>query len=248
MNRVTYYRNDIMKLIPKNIGTFSPWEMSQGNRRKNYENRRVRTIPLSLQHDVHDELDMMCRKMKSQLNKLSIRNFQKLLPSFITMDMNQDNAKPIIQILFEKALEETCYIPMYADLCKHLSETFSFFQKMIICFCQNSFETEENKRKMIGNIQFISELYRVNLISSDILMFCLSALLEEKNEKNIETACVLMLRSGFELYKTHPDQIKMFMEKLEAYRETCSVRICFKILDVTETRDNGWVSLKTSGK
>ena len=104
--------------------------------------------------------------------------------------------------------------------------------------------------KTLGNVRFIGELFKVNLISAKIVLECINGLLDlfesEHNEDKLEGACLLLLTGGstFERINIKPVTSKIF-ERLETLmKSSISSRIKFKIVDLTEFRANNWENIQ----
>mmetsp|Transcript_3337 Transcript_3337/g.3890 ORF Transcript_3337/g.3890 Transcript_3337/m.3890 type:complete len:969 (-) Transcript_3337:107-3013(-) len=164
------------------------------------------------------------------------------------------------------------------------------FKKMLLTECQKEFEqdtetkiakaiegitSEEDitnakflvKKRYLGHMRFIGELYKGDLISIKIMLMCLPALLENEeasgnddvDEEKIECFAKLMQVIGYSL--EHQSLALKGTGKTDAYENlsTCwrtvetmagknkeggpkvSNRIKFMLQDLIEMRDNGWV-------
>lgn len=95
--------------------------------------RRRWVPPSSLrQHDVPDgdaKHDVIFRKVRGILNKLTPEKFHKLSDDLLGLELDSDKVlKGVILLIFEKALDEPKYSSMYAQLCKRLSEEAPNFE------------------------------------------------------------------------------------------------------------------------
>ena len=111
--------------------------------------------------------------------------------------------------MFEKALAEPNFAPLYAQFCHAITpllaeyeidnngqaETQSF-KRLILNQCQAEFEKENKgepdageKKRMLGTIRFIGELFVRRMLSSSIMKYCIDILFgegEKPVEENIE--------------------------------------------------------------
>lgn len=113
------------------------------------------------------------------------------------------------------------------------------------------------KRHMIGNIRFIGELFKADMVGSNILRHCIEHLMPDGSaeETNMENLCKLFETAGkkweeamskekktkkstAENRKKLADTFEM-MDKIAA-RKGISARIKFAILDVLELRSRRW--------
>uniref|UniRef100_A0A8C7GFE0 Eukaryotic translation initiation factor 4 gamma 2 n=1 Tax=Oncorhynchus kisutch TaxID=8019 RepID=A0A8C7GFE0_ONCKI len=110
------------------------------------------------------------------------------------------------------------------------------------------------KIKMLGNIKFISELGKLDLIHESILHKCIKTLLEKKKRvqlkdmgEDLECLCQIMRTVGprldHEKAKSLMDQYFGRMLSLMNNKEL-PARIRFLLQDMVELRDNNWVPRK----
>jgi translation initiation factor 4G len=102
------------------------------------------------------------------------------------------------------------------------------------------------KRRSLGNIRFIGELFKLNMLTEGIMNDCIERLLkEESNKINIECLCRLLTTIGKEVDKPNNSaKMKVYFEKLTGIAEkkdcaTAGTR--FIILDLIDLRGNKWV-------
>ncbi|OMJ80492.1 hypothetical protein SteCoe_19241 [Stentor coeruleus] len=145
----------------------------------------------------------------------------------------------------------------------------NYFKYELLYMCEETFKKnpEENdlatltehkkqevldklKKKTLGNVRFIGELYNVNLITANIILECITGLLDlfEKdiNEDKLEGACVLLLTGAGSLerpkLKSATDTIYLRLKRiLENFNISTKNR--FKIIDLQEYRESGWKTL-----
>ena len=73
------------------------------------------------------------------------------------------------------------------------------------------------KRRSLGNIRFIGELFKLNMLTEGIMNDCIERLLkQESDEENIECLCRLLTTIGKEVDKpNNAAKMKAYFEKLE---------------------------------
>ncbi|KZS12035.1 Eukaryotic translation initiation factor 4G-like protein [Daphnia magna] len=114
---------------------------------------------------------------------------------------------------------------------------------------------DKNRRTSHGNIIFIGELFKVNVISSNVMHQCIRKLLSHKeDEDSIECLCKLLTTVGKQLESsTLPDNgvrpnftnaqiMTSYIQTLQtiAGERKVSSRIRFMIQDVVDLRKTGW--------
>jgi translation initiation factor 4G len=102
------------------------------------------------------------------------------------------------------------------------------------------------KRRSLGNIRFIGELFKLNMLTEGIMHDCIERLLkQESDEENIECLCRLLTTIGKEVDKANnAAKMKGFFDRLEKIvkkKDCVTARIRFMILDVIELRKSNWV-------
>jgi hypothetical protein len=199
----------------------------------------------------------------------------------------------VCRLVFEKAILEQHFCSMYADLCKKLSESYpSFvivedgrnvtqtFKRLLLNMCQKEFECllpakdaltveevddseRKYRRRTLGNIRFIGELFKLGLLREAIMHSCVTRLLVPipssttptqngapttstlPTEEDLEALCKLLRTMGKRL--DHPGVDRQQMDRyftmianLSTNRELPS-RNRFMLLDLIDLRKNEWV-------
>ena len=181
--------------------------------------------------DSHMAPDVVQRKVKSNLNKMTPNNFDKITIQILEIsaqskDENDGRTlRQVIQLTFEKATDEAHWAEMYAQFCKRMLESMSpeikdenirdkkgdvvhggaLFRKYLLNRCQEEFErgwkmnigdkpegeTEEAtmlsdqyyieaaaKRRGLGLVRFIGELYKLGMLTERIMHECVKKLVD----------------------------------------------------------------------
>ncbi|XP_023578346.1 eukaryotic translation initiation factor 4 gamma 3 isoform X2 [Octodon degus] len=231
------------------------------------------------------------RKVRSILNKLTPQMFNQLMKQVagLTVD-TEERLKGVIDLVFEKAIDEPSFSVAYANMCRCLvtlkvpmadkpGNTVNF-RKLLLNRCQKEFEKDKAdddvfekkqkeleaasapeektrlhdeleeakdkaRRRSIGNIKFIGELFKLKMLTEAIMHDCVVKLLKNHDEESLECLCRLLTTIGkdldFEKAKPRMDQYFNQMEKIVKERKTSS-RIRFMLQDVIDLRLCNWVS------
>ncbi|XP_037797648.1 eukaryotic translation initiation factor 4 gamma 3-like [Penaeus monodon] len=162
--------------------------------------------------------------MKAILNKLTPEKFEKLSGQVTELAIdNSERLTAVIDIIFEKAIDEQTYSSTYAQLCSVLSQmsvqgdasngedSEVVFSKLLVKKCRTEFQKnnleeflakkeselsectdpeqkqnlkmeldfKENKlrKRSVGNIKFIGELYKLNILLASTMMHIVGTLL-----------------------------------------------------------------------
>lgn len=226
--------------------------------------------------------EVVFRLVRGILNKITPEKFDTLVHQLVNVGIdNEPILQGIIELLFEKALDEPHFSSLYAQVCLVLSrESPSFeqpdlrgytetstFIKLLLRNCQDEFEKrtklcallserkkdgaqndEENmsaRKKMLGNIKFIGELGKLELVSEKILHKCIQQLLIRKENpypEDLECLCGLLRvvgkRLDHEKAKAHIDAY--FARMQEILHEELPSRIRFMMQDIMELRTDQW--------
>ena len=177
----------------------------------------------------------LLRSLNAILNKLTPEKFDTLVEQVLALRItNVGLLRDCVTAVFEKALAEPNFSPVYAQFCVRLSEALpafpsedpaspgeASFRKLILNQCQSEFENESHKlsaaqvesmsdaekdehatmvkRRTLGTIRFIGELYIRKMIASRILRHCASLLFGDSShpvEEDIEALCRLLETTG----------------------------------------------------
>ncbi|XP_036391933.1 eukaryotic translation initiation factor 4 gamma 1-like isoform X3 [Megalops cyprinoides] len=160
--------------------------------------------------------------------------------------------KPGVTVNFRKLLLNRCQKEFEKD--KDDDEIFEKKQKELDAAAVEEEkqrlkeELEEAKdkarRRSLGNIKFIGELFKLKMLTEAIMHDCIVKLLKNHDEESLECLCRLLSTIGkdldFEKAKPRMDQYFNQMEKIIKERKTSS-RIRFMLQDVLDLRRNNWV-------
>lgn len=249
----------------------------------------------------HMAPDMVQRKVKAALNKMTPERFDKIADQIMTIaaqskdETDGRSLRQVIALTFEKACDEAHWASMYAKFCKRMLEEMSpeikdenvrdkggvpvvggpLFRKYLLNRCQEEFErgwtmnlpdkpegqTEEAamlsdeyyiaaaaKRKGLGLIQFIGELYKLGMLSIRIMHECVSKLLDfegEPDEAAVESLVKLLRTVGatMEASDQGPSLVKTYFDRIDKIMAgDLPSRINFMLLDTVDLRRAGWRS------
>uniref|UniRef100_A0A3Q2TVJ6 Eukaryotic translation initiation factor 4 gamma, 1a n=1 Tax=Fundulus heteroclitus TaxID=8078 RepID=A0A3Q2TVJ6_FUNHE len=103
---------------------------------------------------------------------------------------------------------------------------------------------DKARRRSLGNIKFIGELFKLKMLTEAIMHDCVVKLLKNHDEESLECLCRLLSTIGkdldFEKAKPRMDQYFAQMDKIIKEKKTSS-RIRFMLQDVLDLRRNNWV-------
>lgn len=202
--------------------------------------------------DGHMAPDMVQRKVKSNLNKMTPNNFPKISEQILLIaGQSKDESdgrtlRQVIQLTFEKATDEAHWAQMYAEFCKRMLESMSpeikdegildkagnvvvggaLFRKYLLNRCQTEFErgwkmdlpekpegeSKEEvmlsdeyyvaaaaKRRGLGLVRFIGELYKLGMLTERIMHQCVHKLVDYEgmpDEAEVESLTSLLKTIG----------------------------------------------------
>ncbi|XP_049884891.1 eukaryotic translation initiation factor 4 gamma 3-like isoform X2 [Pectinophora gossypiella] len=251
--------------------------------------------PLRFKRDPMNEDEFktqeLYKKFRGILNKLTPQKFDTLLDKVKTLEINtQKRLEGVIDLVFEKAIDEPNFSEAYAAMCNKLSmlkvpadnapDQCVNFRALIISKCQNQFVTskvddnilkiekefsectdpakkkelhalleEENRRvrmRSVGNVRFIGELYKLKVLTSKIMVYCMNYLIDKLEEEKLECLCKLLTTIGEQVEREVKEQLDNIFKKMQDIVERksnkISSRVRFMIQDVIELRQRRWVS------
>lgn len=116
-------------------------------------------VPWSVQRGNLSEKDRVLKTVKGILNKLTPEKFDILKGQLIDSGITSaDILKGVISLIFDKAVLEPTFCPMYAELCSDLNEKLPpfpsdepggreiTFKRVLLNNCQEAFEGADNSR------------------------------------------------------------------------------------------------------
>nr|XP_023683270.1 eukaryotic translation initiation factor 4 gamma 3 isoform X4 [Paramormyrops kingsleyae] len=155
-------------------------------------------------------------------------NFRKLLLNRCQKEFERDKVDDVVFERKQKELDSATSASERERLQEELEEA-----------------KDKARRRSIGNIKFIGELFKLKMLTEAIMHDCVVKLLKNHDEESLECLCRLLTTIGkdldFEKAKPRMDQYFHQMEKIVKERKTSS-RIRFMLQDVIDLRLHNWVS------
>ena len=182
-------------------------------------------------------------KVNSILNKLSISNFDKLSSELLRIEiLSDDLLESIVKSIFNKAIMEPHFGEIYSKLCLCFGNFNIQFKRFLLNMCQNEFE---KRNRMTGNIVFIGQLFKTQMISEQIIHSCLDKLIDDPTGENIECICKLLEIAGGRMRENLDENFKRW-KSISENKIIIDSRRRFMIKDLIELKQNNWVSRKTN--
>ena len=209
--------------------------------------------------------DVVQRKVKSALNKMTPENFDRISDQILTIahqsksETDGRSLRQVIQLTFEKATDEAHWAEMYAQFCKRMLESMSpeikdkdvvdkngevvvggaLFRKYLLTRCQAEFERgwkvnlPENpegqsdgpallsdeyykaaaaKRRGLGLVRFIGELYKLQMLTERIMHECVKKLVDYEgvpDDAEVESLTSLLRTIGQQLDSSEKGHLAM---------------------------------------
>ncbi|OCF38389.1 translation initiation factor 4G [Kwoniella heveanensis CBS 569] len=109
------------------------------------------------------------------------------------------------------------------------------------------YAAQKAKRRGLGLVQLIGELYKLDMVSKGVIKNCLIRLLgnvTDPDEEDLESTCKLLTTIGEAYDKAAPENMTTVFERLTQVTnsDAISSRIKFMIMDVMDLRKNKWQS------
>lgn len=255
--------------------------------------------------DNHMDPQMVQRKVKAALNKMTPENFDKISDQILQIaaqskdESDGRTLRQVIQLTFEKATDEAHWASMYAKFCKRMLEMMSpeirdenirdrtgavvnggaLFRKYLLNRCQEEFErgwkmalpeapeggdkktleaamlsdeyyiAAAAKRRGLGLVQFIGELYKLGMLTERIMHECVKKLVDYQgipDEAEVESLSKLLRTIGANLDSTEKGKLMMdaYFQRIESMMNIPDLnsRLKFMLLDVLDLRKARWHS------
>ncbi|KOS14351.1 tif4631-mrna cap-binding protein [Malassezia pachydermatis] len=255
--------------------------------------------PQSREKDAMDETQVVERKVKSLLNKLTVEKFESISDQIVEFankskdETDGHTLRQVIALVFEKAIDEAAWSEMYAQLCAKIQMNLDpnikdevldekeqkeyrggmLFRKYLLTWCQGDFEKgwgaakdekpekeiellsdeyyamQKAKRRGLGLVQFVGELFKLQMLQPRIMHTCIVRLLRtttEPEEDEIESVCRLLTTVGYLLDNApgnHKSRMDVYFKRIDDILQSpaLSSRMRFMLLDVVDLRNENWV-------
>eukprot|EP01133_Synstelium_polycarpum_P015038 gene15038-17790_t len=225
--------------------------------------------------DTEGEYGETYKKFKFNLNRITMDTYEKLVKTIEEIVVpNVEVLQGIAKILFEKAIIDQKYSAVYAILTGQLDVKYPKFvdvtiKRLVITLCQTEFEPSQAKldadkarleplakedrdeeefiikRRTLGNIKFIGELYKHSVLPEKIVVVVLEKMLSTSistlNEERVEGMVKFLTTVGKRLdidpAKNHNTFIRI--QQLSENQGLTS-RGRYLLLDILDLRANRW--------
>jgi len=175
----------------------------------------------------NSESTVVARSIRAILNKLTLERFQQLYEQLFSSGIRRpEHVQILLKEVFDKALVQHSFLPMYADLCARLAtdaritavcpSSEDCFARILLEMCQSCFgqllaaedddpgswDLEEShlrrKHRDLGTVKWIGELLTRGLLRSRLLCSCVQQLLAEcqRCPEFVEFAAALLRSAG----------------------------------------------------
>lgn len=124
---------------------------------------------------------------------------------------------------------------------------------------QENLGEEERKlrRRSVGTVRFIGELYKIGMLTSKIMIGCIRSLIDKDSEDKLECSCKLLTTIGEKLEKSVQGTHELKIELSESFKlmqmivdrkfanVKISSRVRFMLQDVLDLKKRNWVPRQT---
>ncbi|XP_044002800.1 eukaryotic translation initiation factor 4 gamma 3-like isoform X2 [Aphidius gifuensis] len=259
-------------------------------------------------NDDEAKTQALYKKVRSILNKLTPQKFDTLVNQVRDLEIDShERLQGVIDLVFQKALEEPNFSVAYALMCKQLAQmqiaggdkkqdnetkqekdNKTNFRTLILSRCQHEFESttvdevarasklkeidecvdvlkkkelialldDADRRlrmKSVGNIRFIGELYKQDMLRVAIMHTCIKHLLTTPDEDNLECLCKLLTTIGKTMESTKNNSFNDYfstmteLTKRKTGDKKISSRVRFMLQDVIDLRAQKWKPRRDEG-
>lgn len=176
------------------------------------------------------------------LTNLTDSNADTKMTEFLTVvvedirDHNQEkNGVEVISVLQQKAINHPDWRSFFAECFSKLLRTYpnpEFFKKSMFDLCLSEYQTARNKKTALGNIEWLSELVKRNILNKDVVHKILDDMYSQDVEQlKVEVWCKLMAGCGNNV------NTEKYFEKLSSFK-TMGSRIRSTIMDLEDLQRN----------
>ncbi|XP_053379565.1 eukaryotic translation initiation factor 4 gamma 1-like isoform X2 [Mercenaria mercenaria] len=174
----------------------------------------------------------MCRclsmfKVQSDSKPGEMVNFRAVLLTKCQREFEKDNSSEALFVTKREEIEKAEDDAQKEKLKKELK-----------------YEESKAKQRSLGNIRFIGELFKLKILTENIMHDCVFKLLRTKDPDNLECLCQLLTTIGKELdvdkAKPRMDQYFQQMGKIVSEKKI-PIKVRFILQDVMDLRTNKWI-------
>lgn len=242
---------------------------SKTKNKKHNENTWRKKKPVIKALEYKDEMDKLSKKMNINLNKLSDKNYEAIKVLIIEFIESEIVLDILLNLLFDKAVAQPTYCKIYVKLCNDICKLDinerSYIQDILFDKCNemiskfkdtkntlsnvedydNFCKDTKNKLIKMGSLQFIGELYNIDLINYPELSKIITELFENVELFTENNLIELFIDSICKLINTIWD--KYLTEKKADFEKSISIidsfiknkdkftaKVRFKMMDVID--------------
>lgn len=211
------------------------------------------------------DTENLLKQFRSILNKITPKNFDVLLVQVKEMKIEKpQHVDELINLVFEKAVAEPNFKECYTKLCQQISKMYQpppnsstrsdfDFKRKLITRVQHEFNTcieisqknvgdfesevdyDSVRKRAIGSVQFVGELFNFELLSLKIMKSCAHNLLNCGTELAVELMCKLLSTIGSKMEKSVRElMIRQVREVVMSKKQKYPSRIRFMVLDLED--------------
>eukprot|EP01064_Diplonema_japonicum_P015099 TRINITY_DN2286_c0_g1_i1.p1 TRINITY_DN2286_c0_g1~~TRINITY_DN2286_c0_g1_i1.p1 ORF type:complete len:757 (+),score=178.06 TRINITY_DN2286_c0_g1_i1:69-2273(+) len=241
-----------------------------------------------------DSNEKLMKVVHGILNKLTPEKYdtlsRRLTDPNIGITSNGEYMNITIKLIFDRAVVQPSFCEMYADLSRLISKAelrrqqetgqkASQFRRILVETVQREYnyhkkrglkdgeEGAEEKKRKLGNIQFVGELYRKQMLTDKVMHLIITEILYGTKELapsdssftpeagDLEVLCRLLKTTGKELEgnapKTpnYPQWIERYFERLEQLTaKGYDMRTRMLVLNLCDARQEGWPVKEVNAK
>ncbi|XP_071522944.1 eukaryotic translation initiation factor 4 gamma 1-like isoform X2 [Panulirus ornatus] len=206
------------------------------------------------------------RRMLGILNRVTQQSLGVFLEQARELPLSDPTHLPhILSLLLEKSQDEPMFAPIYARLCRDLSVSAGI-QRDLTTACEAHFmenyqqllhyndifegpissqlvdEEILARKRFVGHLKFMSELYKVGVMSSNQIAVMAETLLQHGDDRSLEGLCRLLSFAGLGLSQSHEGLVNQSCTYLENRLGdgSLNLRLRFLTQDTLDLRANGW--------
>lgn len=224
--------------------------------------RRIRATrphpqsPDQLAGAAHLDPDTCLTQCSALLHNMSTTGNDALVPTlFKLVDGHDGLLRDLTRMIHEKAVTDHSFCELASITFKRLKELKSgsmspnsLLKRELIALCQTEFERnnsnakEKHRRRSVGNVKLMGELFKVDLLTEKIMHECIRSLLGDVKTPaphNIEAVCQLLDSIGRKLDNPRGSPyMAQYLDRLVILMEADEIdlpgRVRFRIRDVLE--------------
>jgi hypothetical protein len=176
------------------------------------------------------------------LNKISEKNFNKILDLILKLKIEEDGI--LVDILYNKCIQEVQFMELYILLLQEMIKQWHNIIDLFITKCKIDYNSMDND-ETLSNLLLVGILYNKGILDINYINSVFDKLIEKKSNISIELFCKLFIKI-YDKYSLYDN----FLSRLNKVKENDNLnsKNKFLLMDINDLMSNKKVDVKKDNK